>query len=47
MPSWAQCSAKMDAKEEMTALEEFIYDNEPAGPYAERWRASLVDVLED
>jgi len=37
----------MDAKEKMTALEEFIYDNEPAGPYAERWRASLAILLEN
>jgi hypothetical protein len=47
MPSWSQCSAKMDAKEKMTALEEFIYDNEPAGPYAESWRASLAILLEN
>ena len=45
LPSWSQCSSKMNTKEEMTALEEFIYDNEPAGPYADRWRASLSDVL--
>lgn len=49
LPSWSQCSEKRDAKgkEEMTALEEFIYDNEPAGAYADRWRAALVDVLEE
>lgn len=47
LPSWAQCSVKRDAKEEMTALEEFIYNNEPAGPCAEEWRNHLVHVLED
>ena len=45
LPSWSQCSAKKDAKEEMTALEDFIYDNEPAGACAARWRALLSDVL--
>ena len=47
LPSWSQCSEKHDAGAQLTALEEFIYDNEPAGAADEEWRQHLRDVLSE
>ena len=45
LPSWSQCDAKLSAGEELTELEEFIHNNEPAGPQDREWRQHLSDVL--
>ena len=32
LPIWAACSAKINANEDLSPLEQFIHDNEPAEP---------------
>lgn len=46
LPTWSQCDAKAaSAPFKMTALEEFIHQNEPAGSDDQLWRQHLADVL--
>jgi hypothetical protein len=45
LPTWAQCSEKLDSGSAMTELEKFIYANEPAGNADCEWREHLADVL--
>jgi len=44
LPTHSQCAAKV-AADEATELEQFIYNNEPAGLSDDNWRAHLADVL--
>jgi hypothetical protein len=47
LPEWSEIFVKRDAGEELTAVEQFIFNNEPAGKKsAEEWRAQLKAVLE-
>lgn len=46
LPSYEQCTARVEA-DHATALEQFINDNEPAGPADHDWRADLADVLSE
>lgn len=46
LPEWRDCSIKIDNKEEMSALEFFVYDNEPAGiDKAKTFRENLSKVI--
>lgn len=45
LPCWEEISAKNERGETLTALELFIYDNEPAGVADEAWRDQLADAL--
>jgi len=47
IPDWMEASEKNDRNESLTALEQFIYDNEPAGPSEERFRTQLAAVIEE
>jgi hypothetical protein len=42
---WSEVSAKVDAKEPLDPVEQFIYDNEPAGDESKDWRKSLQAAL--
>src|ERR1700733_8096791 len=44
LPTWEQCSAK-EHDPEITALEEFIANNEPESPNDAEWRRMLACVL--
>ena len=44
LPSWKQC-AEAHKAESASALQEFIYENEPAGDKDGVWRSMLVDML--
>lgn len=46
LPPWAECAAKVEAGE-ASALEQFIYHNEPAGRIDEEFRALLARVLSE
>ena len=43
LPSWQQCSEKHDQDAEMSALESFVYDNEPVD--ADQWRRDLAALI--
>lgn len=45
LPDWWECMEKDNAGEVLTALERFIYDNEPAGKSDSTFRAQLAAVL--
>ena len=47
IPEWLACSHKDDKAELMTALELFIYNNEPAGQNAGRFRTELQNVVDE
>jgi hypothetical protein len=44
LPLWQECSRKRDALTDLTELESFIYDNEPAGDDS-GWRGHLAPAL--
>lgn len=44
LPAWEDCMPKAD-RNEASALERFIYDNEPAGTQEEEWRQGLQAVI--
>lgn len=43
LPSWIECVGKESASR--TALERFIYDQEPAGTQADEWREQLAAAI--
>lgn len=45
LPTWEECSEKAASGESMTALEVFIYNQEPAADEGDRFRAMLADVV--
>lgn len=48
LPTWRECSDKDDADVfRLTALERFIYDQEPAGEAGEEWREQLQAVISE
>jgi len=46
LPNWSKCAERSESLT-ATALERFIYDNEPAGPCEVRFRAGLAAVLHE
>lgn len=44
LPSWVQCEEAHKA-ERANALEEFIYEHEPAGAKNNEWRGMLIEML--
>ncbi len=44
LPTWVECEARVDAGTP-TALELFVYNQEPGGPDAIAFRDQLQDVL--
>lgn len=44
LPDWEECAAAVVAQT-ATPLQEFIYDNEPAGPHDEVFRSQLFAIL--
>ena len=48
LPKWREIDAKVEAGEDLTALEQFIHENEPAEYYGEeKWRESLRMVFQE
>ena len=39
--SWAEISSLVDNKEDLNPIDQFIYDNEPAGEIAKKFREQL------
>lgn len=46
IPTWNECSRKIDNNEQLTAIELFIYNNEPGGK-SEIWRTELINALNE
>jgi hypothetical protein len=46
LPSWPECEEAMRTND-ATALQRFVYENEPAGPSAEQWRQELAAALSE
>lgn len=50
LPTWLEINAKVQAGEDLTALEQFIHDNEPASNDKDedvKWRESLRLVFQE
>lgn len=50
LPTWAEISHKVDRGDDLTKLEQFIYDNEPASNDKDedvKWRESLRLVFQE
>ena len=47
LPTWMECSNKLKKKEDLTSLEQFIYENEPTGWSEDNFRLGLQAVLND
>ena len=46
LPSHGECTDKVRIKD-ASALERFIYHNEPAGPSTDEWREQVAEMLEE
>jgi hypothetical protein len=47
IPEWDDVLAKEKSGQALTALERFVYDNEPAGPDESQFREQLAAVIEE
>lgn len=47
IPDWMEVSDKKDHHGKLTALEQFVYDHEPAGPSETEFREGLCAALEE
>lgn len=47
LPDYLEIAEKVDAGEKMTALESFIYSNEPASPEEVQFRQELAKVVSE
>jgi hypothetical protein len=48
IPEYAECARKLDAGEPLSALERFVYNQEPAGETDEwNFRADLCNLIEE
>jgi hypothetical protein len=47
IPEWDEVLEKDKAGQKLTALERFVYDNEPAGPSEAKFREQLAAVIEE
>lgn len=45
LPEWGDISSRKDKGDDLTAVEQFIYENEPAGLHSRDWRLSLQAAL--
>lgn len=43
---WLNVSSDIDNNIELNPIDQFIYDNEPAGVIDDAWRKSLEEMLE-
>lgn len=46
VPEWGELAKRIDEGGALTPLEQFIHDNEEAGPGADAWRKSVVDMVQ-
>lgn len=46
VPNWHECEAAVEAGT-ATALERFVYEEEPCGPHEESFREGLQAVLDE
>ena len=47
VPDWDECMEKHDAGEQLSALERFVFDWEPAGRKDDEWREQLAAVIRE
>lgn len=47
LPTWGECQRLKDSGTDLTALQQFIYDNEPALPNDVGWRGQLIAAIDE
>ena len=45
IPTWNEVSEMDDKGDDLTALEQFVYNHEPAGDIAVAWRVDLQSLV--